>query len=100
MTDQDKWLSSKVRPFQSCDCPRREQKATLSTSFNSLIAVAFLSLLHEKQETEFSAGVIHFLHTLAGVRVCALNLINGPQTYQMRLLGPAAEIQGSIELHA
>lgn len=49
MTDQDKWLGSKVRSIQSSNCPRQEQKGTLSTRLNSLhcLFLVFLSLLRK-----------------------------------------------------
>ena len=49
MTDQDKWLGSKVRSIQSRNCPRQEQKASLSTRLNSLYCLftVFLSLLRK-----------------------------------------------------
>lgn len=36
MTDQDKWLGSKVRSIQSSNCLQQQQKAMLSTSLHSL----------------------------------------------------------------
>ena len=56
MTDQDKWLGSEVRSIQSRDCPRQEQKATLSTRLNSLscLFTVFVSLLRKWQKAQIS----------------------------------------------
>lgn len=58
MNDQDKCLE--VRSIQSSNCPRQEQKATLSTRLNSLqcLFTVFPSLLHKYKTKKKSVNIL------------------------------------------